>query len=95
MPDTPKEQETLTLKVGHTVKERRIDKYLHGRFSNFSRVMIQKQIAAGTVKVNGKVVKASFKLSVGDVIEMTPPELPSKDILPEDIPIEDRQRFET
>ena len=81
------EPEQLTLKVSSSIKERRIDKYLHGRFSNFSRVMIQKQISAGSVKVNGKVVKSSFKLSPGNTIELILPQLPSKEILPEDIPL--------
>jgi 23S rRNA pseudouridine1911/1915/1917 synthase len=77
----------LTLQVGSSIKERRVDKYLHGRFSNFSRAMIQKQIGAGGVKVNGKIVKPSFKLSPGDTIDLTLPKLPSKEIVPEDIPL--------
>jgi len=75
------------LHVGSSIKERRLDKYLHGRFSNFSRRFIQDVIKAGSVKVNGKIGKPSLKLSPGDVIDMTLPELPSKDILPEDIPL--------
>ena len=78
----------LTLHVGSSIKERRIDKYLHGRFSNFSRVTIQDIIKAGSVKVNGKPVKPSFKLSPGDKIDLTMPEQPSKEILPEDIPLD-------
>ncbi|MGB2808615.1 MAG: RluA family pseudouridine synthase [Sedimentisphaerales bacterium] len=77
----------LTLQVGSSIKERRVDKYLHGRFSNFSRAMIQKQIGAGSVRVNGKIVKPSFKLSPGDTIDLTLPQLPSKEIVPEDIPL--------
>ena len=77
----------MRLQVGSSIKERRIDKYLHGRFSNFSRSMIQKHISAGNVKVNGKEVKPSFKLSPGDEIDLTLPELPSKEIEPEDIPL--------
>ena len=77
--------EPLALEVGKSIKDRRIDKYLHGRFSNFSRAMIQKQIAAGSVKVNDKVVKASFKLSAADKIELILPQLPSKEIEPEEI----------
>jgi len=77
----------LTLQVGNSIKQRRIDKYLHGRFSNFSRRLLQKQIAAGAVKVNGKVINKSFKLSPGDKIELALPQLPSKEILPEDIPL--------
>jgi len=77
----------LTLQVGSSIKERRVDKYLHGRFSNFSRAMIQRQIGAGSVRVNGKIVKPSFKLSPGDTIDLTLPQLPSKEILPEEIPL--------
>lgn len=77
----------MTLQVGNSIKQRRIDKYLHGRFSNFSRRLLQKQIAAGAVKVNGKAVNKSFKLSPGDKIELTLPPLPTKEILPEDIPL--------
>jgi 23S rRNA pseudouridine1911/1915/1917 synthase len=77
----------LTLQVGNSIKERRVDKYLHGRFSNFSRVMLQEIIKGGGVKVNGKVVKPSFKISPADKIELTLPELPSKDILAQDIPL--------
>ena len=77
----------LRLQVGSSIKERRIDKYLHSRFSDFSRVMIQKQIGAGAVKVNGKAVKSSFKLSPGDKIELILPEMPSKEIEAEDIPL--------
>jgi 23S rRNA pseudouridine1911/1915/1917 synthase len=78
----------LRLQVGRSIKERRIDKYLHGRFGDFSRVMIQEIIKAGGVKVNGKRVKPSFKLSAGDKIDLLLPEPPSKEILPEDIPLD-------
>ena len=76
------------LHVGSSIKERRIDKYLHGRFSNLSRRFIQEAIKAGSVKVNGKAVKPSFKLSPGDKIDLSLPEPPSKEILPEDIPLD-------
>jgi 23S rRNA pseudouridine1911/1915/1917 synthase len=74
--------------VGNLIKQRRVDKYLHGRYHNYSRVVIQEIIKAGAVKVNGKIVKPSFKLSPGDKIELTLPELPSKEILPEDISLD-------
>jgi len=77
----------LILQVGSSIKERRVDKYLHGRLRDFSRVMLQKQISTGAVKVNGKTVKPSFKLSPGDEIDFILPEPPRKDIVPEDIPL--------
>jgi len=87
MQDANTDSGQLTLQAGNSIKERRIDKYLHGRFSNFSRVMLQEIIKKGGVKVNGKVVKPSFKISPADIIELTLPELPGKDILAQDIPL--------
>ncbi len=87
MQDANTDSSRLTLHVGHSVRERRIDKYLHRRFSNFSRVMLQEIIKQGGVKINGKPVKPSFQVSTGDIIELTLPELPSKDILAQDIPL--------
>ena len=78
----------LTLHVGIGVTERRLDKYLHGRFRNLSRHFLQDAIRSGGVKVNGKPVKPSFRLTHGDVIEMVIPEPPSKDIEPENIPLD-------
>jgi len=79
---------TEQLHVGHSIRERRLDKYLHGRFSNISRSYIQTAIKQGAVKVNGKIAKQSQKLSPGDIVEFSPPEPPSKDISPEDIPLD-------
>ena len=78
----------LTLHVGVSIKERRIDKYLHGRFRNLSRRFIQNAIKAGQVKVNGTPVKPSFKLSHGDRVEFVIPKPPSKEIEPEAIPLD-------
>jgi 23S rRNA pseudouridine1911/1915/1917 synthase len=77
----------LTLRVGRALQERRLDKYLHGRFSNFSRAMLQEIIKAGGVKVNGQPAKPSLKLNPDDLIEITLPELPKSEIPPEDIPL--------
>ncbi len=87
MQDANTDSGQLTLKVGNSIKERRVDKYLHCRFSNFSRVMLQEIIKQGGVKVNGKIVKPSFKLSPADKIELTLPQLPSREILAQDIPL--------
>ncbi len=81
------EREPLILHVGHSIKGRRLDKYLHGRFSDLSRRFIQDAIRAGSVQVNGKITKPSFKLSPGDKIDLTLPEPASKEILPENIPL--------
>jgi 23S rRNA pseudouridine1911/1915/1917 synthase len=82
-----KQNTALTLRVGKALQERRLDKYLHGRFSNYSRAMLQEVIKAGGVKVNGQPAKSSLKLNPDDLIEITLPELPKSEIPPEDIPL--------
>jgi 23S rRNA pseudouridine1911/1915/1917 synthase len=77
-----------TLHVGVAVTERRLDKYLAGRFRNLSRHFIQDAIRSGGVTVNGQAVKCSFKLSHRDVIEFTVPQAPRREIEPEDIPLD-------
>jgi 23S rRNA pseudouridine1911/1915/1917 synthase len=77
----------LTIRVGDNLRDRRIDKYLHGRFSNFSRQWVQEAIKAGRVKVNGRVVKCSYQLSADEQIELVLPEPPAREITPEDIPL--------
>ncbi len=83
----PNKDTNLTLHVGRALQERRLDKYLHGRYSNYSRVMLQDVIKAGGVKVNGKKAKPSLKLNPDDLIEIALPELPTTEIPPEDIPL--------
>ena len=72
--------QSITLQVGVGITERRIDKYLHGRFRNLSRHFLQDAIRSGAIKVNGQPVKPSFRLSPGDHIDMLIPEPPSKEI---------------
>jgi len=77
----------LTIRVGDSLKDRRIDKYLHGRFSNVSRAYVQEAIKAGLVKVNDRTVKCSHQVSAGETIELVLPEPPARQITPEDIPV--------
>ncbi len=66
----------------------RLDRYLTTRITFMSRTRLAALIAAGAVTVNGRTGKASTKLRLGDVVEVVIPEPPSKDITPEDIPLE-------
>lgn len=79
--------EPLKLRVGDSVKERRLDKYLHGRLGNLSRRFIQDTIKSGSVLVNGEAVRQSFRIKPGDTVELTLPRPRKKDILPEEIPL--------
>lgn len=66
----------------------RIDKYLSEQLSDMSRSHIQKLIKDCNVFVNSKSVKANYKLSEGDVIEVKIPEPEILDIVPENISLD-------
>src|SRR5437868_13743057 len=55
---------------------RRIDAYLASRFTDYSRSVIQRIIDAEAVLVNGRAVKASYKVRAGDQVRVWLPELP-------------------
>ena len=65
----------------------RIDKYLSNEMSGFSRSYIQKLMKDGHVYVNGKAVKANYKLAYDDMITVEIPDLVEPDIVPENIPL--------
>ncbi|WP_020155581.1 RluA family pseudouridine synthase [Caldibacillus debilis] len=72
----------------------RIDKLLAGLDGEYSRSQIQDWITEGRVSVNGKAVKANYRVQEGDRIEWTVPEPEILDVRPEpmdlDIYYEDR-----
>lgn len=66
----------------------RIDKFLMHKIENASRNRIQGTIEAGNVLVNGKSIKASYKVKPLDVISMVLPHPPrDTEVYPEDIPL--------
>ena len=66
----------------------RIDRYLSEEMEDRSRSYIQKLIKDQYVIVNQKPVKANYRLSLGDMVEITLPEAKEPDIIPENIPLE-------
>jgi len=81
--ETPQEFEVKTRSDG-----KRIDSYLASRYTDYSRRVIQKVIDADAVLVNGRTVKASYRVRTGDVVSVRLPELPDTTPEPENIPIE-------
>lgn len=77
----------LRFKVGNNLKYRRLDKYLTGRFSHFSRSRLQKLIVEQGVNINGRPAKPSCKLNPGDRIDLILPPRELRELTPEDIPI--------
>ena len=67
----------------------RIDKFLIDHMANTSRNKIQQAADAGSIAVNGKVVKSNYKVKPGDTIVITynTPEYDNT-IVPENIPLD-------
>lgn len=66
----------------------RIDRYLAQRMPAQSRSYLQKLIRDGLVTVDGKPVKANYKVQHSDILTVSIPEPREPEILPEDIPLD-------
>lgn len=78
----------LTLRVGKSIKQRRLDKYLQQRFSQFSRTTVQRLIREQGVSVNDHEAKPSTRLNPDDRIELIVPPPRSQEIIAEPIPLD-------
>ena len=66
----------------------RIDRYLAEQYPEHSRSYLQKLIKDGNVLVNGKQVKANYKLNEEDVLSLEIPEPKEIDIIAEPVPLD-------
>lgn len=66
----------------------RIDAYLAEICQDLSRSYVQKLLKGGQVLVNGARVKASFKVSTGDDVEVEIPEATEPEIVAEDMDLD-------
>lgn len=66
----------------------RIDRCLSEKCPQLSRSYIQKLLKDGRICVNGRPVKANYKVQERDQILLSLPELKDPDILPEEIPLD-------
>ena len=82
------EQESVVLRVAETDAGARLDSYLAGHISDWSRARIQRLIEDGDVLVNTKTVKSSLKLRLNDEIEVDLAPRSFAAFAPEPIPIE-------
>ncbi|MHC4552602.1 MAG: RluA family pseudouridine synthase [Planctomycetota bacterium] len=80
--------EELRFRVGNNLKFSRLDKYLCGRFSQFSRTHMQRLIREQGVHVNDNSAKPSHQLKAGDEIRLILPPREKRELIPEDIPVE-------
>ncbi len=73
--------------ITEEMEEERIDKCLNTLMETLSRSYIQKLLAEKKVTVNGKSVKASYRVSAEDKIILILPPSIIPDVLPENIPL--------
>ena len=66
----------------------RLDKAISQKDNEVSRSMVQKVLKNGSILVNGAVPKSSYKLNLGDIIEITYEEPKETDLKPENIPLD-------
>ncbi len=66
----------------------RIDKFLFNRLFNVSRNRLQQATEAGSVLVNGKASKSSYKVKPGDIISIVLAHPPREiELYPDDVPL--------
>ncbi len=82
------ENQPLTFQIETEDAGQRFDAFLAGKIENRSRSKLQKLIDDADATVNQKAAKPSYKMRVGDEVEIELTELPTKDFAPENIAIE-------
>ena len=81
-------QTVIDLEVEIEHEGERLDKYLALIYPDQSRSYFQKIIKDGNVTIDGKALKASYRMSEGDIVTVVQPEAKSIEILAEDIPLD-------
>ncbi len=77
----------MNFQADSDVKGQRLDIYLGKKFLDKSRSHIQKIISDGLVKVDGRIVKPSYKLIGGENISVDEVDAVEVEYLPEDLPL--------
>jgi 23S rRNA pseudouridine1911/1915/1917 synthase len=78
----------IEIEVADEGADLRLDWFLARQFPRYSRTYLRQVINAAAVKVNGKRVKASHRLSPGEQITVLLPDLPREGPAPEEIPLD-------
>lgn len=86
--DDNKYEDIIEVYIDDMGKGERIDKYLSGMLSSYSRSYIQKLIVDENVLVNHKSIKSNYKLSENDCVKIMIPYPEVLEIVPENIPLD-------
>ncbi len=88
MLDSKPANEIIILHVPAAKRPERLDVYITHAVENATRNKVQQAIDEGTVLVNDKTSKSSYKVAPNDVVQITLPRPPAPDAEPENIDIE-------
>lgn len=66
----------------------RLDRYLAEQIPDLTRSYLQKLLKENLAEVNGKIVKANYKVKKGDQISLELPEVQKPEAFPENIPLD-------
>jgi len=80
--------QTRTWRVAADDVNKRLDAFLASQIDGWSRARLQRLIENEDVLVNGKAVKASYKLKLDDELDVELVSEPANSFSPEDIPLE-------
>ena len=75
-------------KIVADLENMRLDAYISSKKTNLSRTNIQRLIEEGNILVNSQKKKISYKVQIGDNIEINIPEAKETSIKAENIPVE-------
>ena len=56
--------------VDSTFNDMRIDRWIRNNLGNYPQGLIEKSLKSGKVKINRKKIKSSYKVKIGDIIEL-------------------------
>lgn len=80
--------ETFQFTIEEQHRDERVDKLLTEWLSDVSRVRIKELIASEQITINGKSIKASYKVRVGDIITVHIQKAEQIELKPEQMPLD-------
>jgi 23S rRNA pseudouridine1911/1915/1917 synthase len=86
--DQEEKQNDLAITVPNELGGQRVDVFLTSQLPDLTRTHIQKLIANGSVTMNGKLLKANYKVAAGDRLILIMPEPVQGEVIPENLPLD-------
>ena len=81
-------QTLMKIEIEEEFDDIRLDKVLSSYLTDLSRTYIQKLISDGNVTISGKVLKANYKVTSGQEVQVMLPEPEALQVQPENIPLD-------